>query len=468
MRSIDFAFQTIGRVLAIAGLAFRSAVRSRLLIGMVALLLAMIIGLPATVRGDGTLAGDVRILLDYTLGLSLLVIGVAMLWTSCGAVANDMESGTLWLIMAKPVRPLELWLGRWFGLLALSAILIGLAGVGTYSLLSLHLHRRAQTTTDAERAALNADVLTGRHQVLPEPEDLTAAIDQRLEAYQQRGWDPHVIPRAKVHKLAEREVLAERSAVAPGGTRAWVFAVPQALPRTPQAALRIHIFTSAESADLRSGIWRVRAGEGTGTWQTAVLDDHQGVGHLALPSTLLQGGAPLRVQYTNTGVAGSGKTILFDLDTPVELLITESRFSPNLLRTLLVIGCQVGLLCAVGLAAGTFFHFPVAMFFASTIVMLALTGGYFMGTGSTDPLPTEVGMGPIWLQQISMHVLQGMNAIAGPAVGQAPLEKLTTGVLVSWGQVTTATALLLGLYGGTLALISTWFLHRREFAAHAD
>lgn len=70
------------KIAAIALLAFKTAVRSKLFVSLMVVLALTVIGLPLTVKGDGTLAGDITILLQYTLGLAAIILGSVVLWSA--------------------------------------------------------------------------------------------------------------------------------------------------------------------------------------------------------------------------------------------------------------------------------------------------------------------------------------------------------------------------------------------------
>ncbi|MCB1101584.1 MAG: hypothetical protein KDL10_04435, partial [Kiritimatiellae bacterium] len=111
-------------VLAIAGIAIRSAFRSRVVLSLFAMLLAIIVFLPMTIRSDGTIQGTIQIMLRYALGLSFGILSLSGLWSGCAAVAAEIESRTLHLVVTKPVRPLCIWLGKWLGIFLLHGSLL--------------------------------------------------------------------------------------------------------------------------------------------------------------------------------------------------------------------------------------------------------------------------------------------------------------------------------------------------------
>src|SRR5436190_1408026 len=73
------------RLLAIAGLTWKAALRFRLFIVVAALLLAAVVGLPILIKDDGTARGFTQILLTYTLSTIAALLGLSTLWLACGS-----------------------------------------------------------------------------------------------------------------------------------------------------------------------------------------------------------------------------------------------------------------------------------------------------------------------------------------------------------------------------------------------
>ena len=105
------------RIIAIAGLTMRTAIRSRLLMLAACGVALAVFGLPAVLHGDGTLGGQVQLLLYYPLGFTGMLLALGAVWAGAAMVAVEVDRGTAALLVTKPVRPIELWLGKWLGLL---------------------------------------------------------------------------------------------------------------------------------------------------------------------------------------------------------------------------------------------------------------------------------------------------------------------------------------------------------------
>ena len=175
----------MNKVFAIAGIAIRNAVRSRIVIILLGVLVLAIVGLPLTVKGDGTLTGQARILLGYTLGLVSFILSLATLWAGCAAVSLEIQERQIHLIVTKPVRCAQIWLGKWLGLLILNAALIVFSGTVVYFL--LRWTARPEKMSAEQRAELRDNVLIACTVLKPEPIRVDDAARAELKTVQARN-----------------------------------------------------------------------------------------------------------------------------------------------------------------------------------------------------------------------------------------------------------------------------------------
>ncbi|HSY42910.1 MAG TPA: ABC transporter permease, partial [Candidatus Acidoferrum sp.] len=146
------------KILAIAWLTWKAALRFRLFAVIAALLVLAVVGLPLMVKDDGTAAGFTQIILTYTLSAVTVLLGISTLWLSCGSLARDIEECQIQVIATKPIARWQIWLGKWFGIGSLNAVLLLLAGACIYGLLEW----RASRLPAAEQTQLRQQVLIAR------------------------------------------------------------------------------------------------------------------------------------------------------------------------------------------------------------------------------------------------------------------------------------------------------------------
>jgi hypothetical protein len=452
----------IGRVLAVATLTLRGAVRSRALFGLAVLLLFLMIGLPMTVKGSGSPASDVNVLLYYTLGCAWAVIMVATLLLSCAGISRDIEQEKIRLVAVKPVRKTEIWLGKWFGVLAMNAVLLVFVGVTVSGLLSWKI----RSWDPATKKRLRQTVLVANRTIPHRPDDIGEDLERmyeiELDSIKEHGRETSAFQRKRIRGSIRHALLTAYSQVSPGNGKAWQIDIPRAAKVGEPMAL--HINFSPLSGEIRSerGSWSLSAGSDS----ELVIEDRivAGMGNrIPLPDDFVSRGQTLSVRFEN---ATGGSSVVFDPEAAIELRIRESSFARNLFFSLLVIFCQLALLSAFGLAAGTFFSFPVATFVATVLVFLSMTGHYFVVSEKSDVL-SPVGVQP--REQSVFHavgetLVLGLERISGPALRLNSLVKLSNGLLVSLGSVFHAMLVVIG-YSAVLTFISCIYLSRRELAA---
>ena len=163
------------RLLAIAWLTWKAALRFRLFLVIAVLLLASVVGLPLLIEDDGTARGFTQILLTYTLTVITGLLGLSTLWLACGTLARDIEECQIQLVAVKPVARWQIWLGKWLGIMSLNAALLAISGASVYALLQW----RASRLPAEEQTTLRTQVLVARGSL--KPENLEREIDSETD-----------------------------------------------------------------------------------------------------------------------------------------------------------------------------------------------------------------------------------------------------------------------------------------------
>ncbi len=442
----------IRRVLAIAALTVRTAVRSRLVAALLALLGLIAIGLPLLVTGDGTPDGELRLSLSYALGGAVGVLGLATLWTTCGAVALEIANRRLQLTWTRPVRGLELWFGKWIGIVLLDALLL----VVVASVTRVALAWRATDTSSGAPIQL---LSRSRH-----PPQLPS-LRAEAEALLARNPPPPGLSRhAALQQLQQR--LPERYvALAPGGELRWTFRLDR--PLAPDTPLWIKLrFETDETTRMRvRGACRLTNPQGASV--AFEIDDFT-VNELELPvpAAALAGSRDLTLHFRHVGEADTG-SLLIQPRRGLALLEPCGTFTGNLARGLLVQLALLALLAALGLTLGTLFSFPVAAFCATGLLLATLVSTFAMHDALLEPdEPPGAGheAGATLRTRVSRAVVTGLTAAAQPILAPRPLAHLAAGERVPGSEI--AHAVWWNLVCGPLVLacVGAGVLSRRELA----
>jgi len=454
------------KVLAIAALTIRDAVRSRVLAAIIVLLLVVIAGVPFAVTGDGTLFGEMRVLLHYTLGLVGLLLGVAALWTACGAVARDIEDQHLLLTAVKPVSRTCIWIGRWLGLVALSAILLALCGGLAFGM--VHAKLAGGGVSAAQRREVEERILVGRQRIAARPPPLRDAVAERLARLREQGVVPADVPDREAAAEIRRRLLASAAGTGPGAARRWVFDTPTRGPRGGGAVLRIRPRAPTRDMTPAAGTWTLRSGGREHRIRTDALIEGEHL--LELPAAFMDGGA-LTVDFRNDSPATS-RTVLFPVGDSAEVLIDRTGFAANLIRALFVVLCRLAALTALGLTAGCLFSLPVAAFAGTGLVCGLLLSRAFVaaaGAGThIDPghhgARGGSGGAAVRMMEAGEAIARPFAAVAASTVRGRVLPRLADGILLP-GREVRAAAIVLGLlYPAGFAAVGSFVLRRRELA----
>jgi hypothetical protein len=134
----------------------------------------------------------------------------------------------------------------------------------------------------------------------------------------------------------------------------------------------------------------------------------------------------------------------------------------------LTIACWLALLAALGLAAATFLSFPVAAFFAASLLLVFLSSGTLASTvmeGSVLGMNQETQKPTAaWLDFVLLPVFRGLLAVINIVQSFSPVESLSTGRSISWLQLLKAFGQIVLLMGGVIAAFGMTILTRRELA----
>lgn len=450
----------MNRILAIAALTLRSAVRSRLAVLLLALLLASVIGLPLAVRGDGTAEGLVQVIIAYALGFAGVLSALAAVWTGCSAISSEISGRQIHLIVAKPVHPAELWLGKWLGLLALNLAMVGVSGAAVYGL--LRWQTRADRIGDTEHRRLREEFFVSRVVLPPVETGMAGEVHARMREMIARG-DVPAGGEARLRNELTRQVMAARRLIPAGGRRDFEFRLPRAQEPGRPMHLSVRLLKSSLDFESIRGRWVV----GTpGEPRLAAMDvsippiSRQS---FTLPPLAGNPGGEIRIGFENLDPAGTA--VLFDPEGGLELLVWRGGLEGNMARALWAWFGQLAFISAVGLSAGALFSMPVASFAAITLVALIRMGGFISRVSEEGALffSLEQASPAQALVERSLRLFfQALQWMLGPLETPDFLADLSTGRQISAHTLWNAVGVQGLLYSAALALAVLPLFRRRE------
>ncbi len=452
-------------ILAIAWLTWKAAFRFRLFLVVAVLLLGSVVGLPLLIKDDGTARGFTQILLTYTLGTISTLLGLSTLWLACGTLARDIEDCQMQVVAVKPVGRWQIWLGKWLGIMSLNAVLLALAGFSVYALLEW---RATHLPLDQQKVLQN-EVLVARGSA--RPADVTRKVDDltdqilrdRLQKTPVSGAD---LP--EVRRQIREQVKADFQVVPPSYYRQWTIDLGLArhFLRDQPLYLRIKFNAADKSASgTFDGVWQIGIPNKTPVWQSEVMSLAPDTFHeFQIPPNLFDANGELNIQFANP----NNTALLFPIEDGMEVLYREGGFGLNFARGVGIIFCWMALLAALGLASASFLSFPVAAFFSLGLLAIVLASGTManaVSQGTIASYDAEKGTsGWTPADVVVIPTFRAVLKVISLAEDFSPIDSLSTGRSITWGQLALAFTQIVLLLGGAFALLGIVAFTRRELA----
>jgi hypothetical protein len=453
----------MNKILTIAGLTWKSALRYRLFWIMAVLLVAAVVGLPLILQDDGTAKGLTQILLTYTLTAVTTLLGFATLWLSCGTLARDVEECQMQVVSVKPIARWQIWLGKWFGILSLNAVLLILSGGAIYGLLQY----RANRLPEDQQAILRKEVFISRASARRPPINFNPEIDKELQQYIKRNptLTPYQI--AEVRQQIAGRLMADWTEVSPNEIRTWGVDLHTLgdWMRSQPLQLRIKFHAASPNPDAEYlTLWRIGP---TNSAQPAEIREKlppDSFQELTVPPNMLDDRGILWVDVYNP----QSTALSFPIEDGFELLYPETTFAVNFARGITVIFCWLALLASIGLAAASFLSFPVAAFASLAVLLMGLSSGTIstvveQGTiTGFDSAKSAFGHSP--LDVVMVPIFKGVLQILNLVQSFSPIDDLSSGRSIRWGQLGMAVTQIVLLLSGFFCVCGIIFFSRRELA----
>jgi len=452
------------QILAITWLTWKAAFRFRLFWVIVALLLICVVGLPLLLKDDGTARGFTQIILTYTLATISTLLGLSTLWLACGTLARDIEECQIQMVAVKPVARWQIWMGKWLGLVTLNASLLAISGAGVFALMQY----RAARLPPEQLTALRNEVLVARESA--RPDDVSGEIQREAERRLQerlRSSPVAQVDLPEVRRQIVELVKAEYQVVPPGFLRMWEIKIPRPEElRTRPLQLRIKFnAANGDTMGTFTGLWQIGVPGQTPVHRLDPMSLAAETFHeFAIPAGLYDETGLLTITFVNANEIA----LLFPLDEGMEVLFPVGTFGGNFARGLGVIFCWMVLLATLGLTASSFLSFPVASFVSLSALLITLSSGTMasaVAEGTIAGWNAEKGTkGYTPLDELVIPAFKATLGVINLAKSFSPIDFLSTGRSITWGQLGMAITQIILVLGGILAVIGIAVFHRRELA----
>jgi hypothetical protein len=423
------------------------------------------VGLPLLIKDDGTARGFTQIILTYTLSTITALLGLSTLWLACGTLARDIEECQIQVVATKPIARWQIWLGKWLGIMSLNAALLALTGGCVFGLLQW----RAGKLPEAEQKILREQVMVARGSAreLVSLEEIKAETERVLQE-RLKSSPVEKVDVPEVRRQIREQVMAVMQLVPPSYQRTWQIDLGLAKNYLKDRPLQLRVkFNAAQKSQSGTylALWQVGVPEKTKFWRSEPMSLAQDTFHeFEIPPDLFDEKGLLTITFANPNATA----LLFPLAEGMEVLYPEGSFGLNFARGLGIIFCWMALLAALGLMAASFLSFPVATFFALALLLLAFSSGTLaesVASGSVAAGNEETGQaGHSVMDVVLIPAFKGVLAVIGLVKSFSPVDALSSGRSITWGELGAAFAQIVLLVGGVFAVAGIIFFNRRELA----
>jgi len=416
-------------------MTIRAAMRSRVFAAAALFLITAIVGLPFVIKGDGTPENGAGIFINYAFGLLMFILSLTATWCGAGVISLEISGRQMQNLVTKPLRSVQIWAGKLFGLMMINLLLLALGG----GLICAMLHWTISPAGTSRRGQ----------------EDLRREI---MAVYR-------TIPPLK--SSAPQEGAA---AISPGKSYRWRFNLAHHTNGAQFALLKFRFIPSPFFHQSPvTGTWRAFTENNIELLNKTAASSPNMTCYLNVPKPAASGF--LEIEYLNLQT-NPPVTVFFPSENDLCLLIPESSFESNLLRGLIMGFARLAFFTSLGMLAGALFTFPVAVFVSMGLMAMAFSGGFVHQIAERGLLPNtsheQLAPLAILLNEMVRGSFRLLAAVLPPLDRFDPLAFLPDSLFIPWSLAGHSVAVLCGLYPLFLMLVGAGCLSRREVGLSSE
>lgn len=471
-----------GPVMAIARNVLAEAVRMRISLVFIVLLIFGLAALPDLLNDDSPLRYRVQSFLQYGTGGAFWIIAILVLFFAVASVAFEQRDRQIWQTMTKPVSAWQYIFGKWLGVSALAAVLLAVCCSAIF-LFTEHLRRQPavgevaaaaageQVLTD-DRRILETQVLAARVALEAAPPEVIEevfrdAVAARIEA--ERRLDDRFVAtdevRAQIEEEIYKNIMQSYRSIEPGQSEVYAF---EGLGRVRDAGrtltLRYRIDSGSNRPDVLYRLSFIVGGSLLPIQEASLGHSH--TLPTLLPSAIDADGV-LAVEVVNGDITRgtvNPATITFP-PGGLEVSYSAGTYRGNFFRVALVLWIKLAFLAMIGVTAATFLSFPVACLVAFGVFFAAESAGFL-----SESLPYYATLdddGNIqWVKVVIAAVAHAVAWMFRTYADLRPTTSLVDGRLLAWSSVAKGT-LILTVWSGMLYVLGVAVFRRRELATYS-
>jgi len=493
MQALRVLFSGSGPVMGIARNLLTEAVRMKISLVLIILMILGLAVLPGMLDGDQPLRYRVQSFFQYSVTGVFWILAFLTLAFGIASITSEQRDKTIWQTVTKPVAAWKYLLGKWLGLVGLNAVLLLVSSSGIF-LFAEYLRNqpaigetRAYLATDSavseDRFILESRVMTARESKFMEiPERFSRdgeIFQQRVDQFiaKERLTDPNFATTPSDYKyvasnLYTAMIRAYRS-IPPGESRLYTISgLEKARNQSSPITLRFRI----DSQGNRPDAFYDMTFSLPYSQDPAPLVKRMGLGfyhNISLtPESINEDGVLDILIFNGKVIKGEqGMGIIPNPSTAsipergLEISYRAGGYRTNFMRVMLVMWVKLAFLAMLAVWTSTFLSFPVACLVSFGVFMIAEMSGFLISAADLYGTTDQKG-NIVWVKFITTNITNLVGQLFSVYSDMKPVRRLVDGRMMPWssvavgtGVLATITVLLFGLAVG--------IFRKRELATYS-
>jgi len=369
---------------AVAKNTIKQALRMKIAVVFIILLVVLLPIMALSMTGDGTLKGRLQTFISYGLSLTSLLLCLLTIVVSVYSLTNDIKQRQIYTVITKPVRRFQLLLGKLLGVILLDGVLLLLFSALIYAVTVYT--PKFLNPSQAEFISLKNEFFTARAGLTPDQVDVTQEVLDSYNKLERNGQlnqlSSHLSHSQILARLTSQKQLEKRAAPV-GHELLWEFNNVKPLDPNESLFIRFKYDVSVNPPDLQVfSRWLVgddrQVRYGTKIQTPIYTFDRKDLirtfYEIEVPADAVAEDGYLAVAFLNIPL--NNTVVIFPPKDGLEVLYKADSFTANFLRAVLLILFRLIFLACLGILASTFLSFPVAILFCLAIFFTANFSGF--------------------------------------------------------------------------------------------
>jgi ABC-type transport system involved in multi-copper enzyme maturation permease subunit len=452
---------------AVAVNTIRQALRMKVAVVFIMLLLVFLPVLGFVTTGDGTIKGRLQSFVNYGFSLTSFLLCLLTIIVSVYTLTSDIEHKQIYTVLTKPIHRFQLILGKLLGVILL---VMGLLVLFSAVIFVIVVYApRFLDINKTELVSLDNEFFTARASLVPEEEDVTEEVQQLYKRLERTGQLPSEVPASKIARKRYIDALTKQVQIGKlvaevGHELVWQFDDVKPLESGKTLFIRFRYNVPVNPADLKiSGRWTVgddrQLRYGTGLQTPVYTFDRRDLirtfHEIEVPTDAVAEDGYLAVSFLNVPQLNTTVVMFFE-ENAVELLYKASDFEFNYIKGVCLIGFRLIFLACLGVLASSFLSFPVAILLCLAIFFTGTISGFVIEAFGTT-------LGENLSSVYSYTIIPAIKLL--PQFDKFnPSKFLVPGRLISWPLFAEAAGLMVCVKSVLLFAIGVVIFNYREIA----